>query len=357
MSTLWYKTIRFYVKLGLRSYFKNTKVYGIENIPKNQPVLFVSNHRNGLLDPIMIATTSSRIHLFLTRASAFKNPIANFLLRSINMVPIYRIRDGIDSIQRNQEIFEACFNEFEKNSSVLIFPEGNHGLPRRLRPLSKGFTRIAFGYIDKYPNKNLLIIPVGLNYSNMQKKASSISVYYGKPILVNDFYDPENENDAIDLLKEKVSDTLKELCTHIDDVENHAKMERVLIHKGIDFLDPAKANKMIAETSDWDIPIAIPKPKKTFYQTIIQILFRTNTVIPILIWNSLKHKPNDIVLIPTFRYGLSIGLIPLFYFLQSLIVSYFSNPYWGFVYFISSVLLLMLYKNSVQTDNFTTKPS
>lgn len=357
MNYLWYKTVRFYVKISLRSYFKKTKVYGVENIPKNQAVLFVGNHRNGLIDPIMIATTSAKVHLFLTRASAFKNPIANVLLRSINMIPIYRIRDGKDSLKKNQEIFEACFKEFEKKGSVLMFPEGNHGLLRRLRPLSKGFTRIAFGYLDKYPKKDLFIVPVGLNYSNMQEKAGSVSVYYGKAILVNNFYNPTDEKKAIDLLKEKASNSLKELSTDIDDVENHAKIERVLIYKGIDFLDPFKANKLIATTSDWNIPTPLPKHKKSLSEIVIQSLFTINTLIPMLIWRYLKDKPKDIVLIPTFRLGLSAVLIPLFYLLQSWIVCSLSNPYWGFIYLISSILLLVIYKNSIHTDSFTTNPS
>jgi len=174
---IWYKTVRFYVKLALLSYFKKIQVYGFENIPKKQPILFVSNHRNGLIDPILIAISSGRVHNFLTRASAFKNPVASFLLRSIKMLPIYRIRDGIDSIQRNQAVFEACYTAFDKKESVVIFPEGNHGLYRRLRPLSKGFTRIAFGYMDKYAKENLLIVPVGINYSDMQEKGSAVSLY------------------------------------------------------------------------------------------------------------------------------------------------------------------------------------
>ncbi len=357
MNYAWYKLVRFYVKLGLVSYFKKIKVYGRENIPKEQPILFVSNHRNGLIDPILIAISSGRVHNFLTRASAFKNPIANFLLRSIKMLPIYRIRDGIDSIQRNQAIFEACFLAFDKKETVVIFPEGNHGLYRRIRPLTKGFTRIAFGYIDKYKKKDLLIVPVGLNYSNMQEKGSSVSIYYGAPILAYDYYNPKEENLAIENIKKAISDILKQLTTHIEDTKDHKNVEEVLIQKGIDFLDPFSANEIIASNTDWSVKNKNPKKNRNVFLGLIKLVFSINTLFPILAWRNLRRKSNDFILIPTFRYGLSVGLIPLFYILQSFIVGYFSTAIWGFSYFLGSVLLLHIYKNSLQTDNVTTEPS
>jgi 1-acyl-sn-glycerol-3-phosphate acyltransferase len=357
LRDLWYKIVRLYVKLGLLFYFKKIHVYGVDNIPKDQPILFVSNHRNGLIDPILIGVTSQRIHIYLTRASAFKNSIANSLLRSINMLPVYRVRDGLDSINKNHKIFNNCFDYFHKKGTVQIFPEGNHGLPRRLRRLSKGFTRIAFGYIDKYKADDLLIIPVGMNYQKMQEKGSMVSIYYGKPIQVIDFYNPSNEKQAIDSLKEKVSTEIKKISTHIEDLENHEKIEKVLISKGIDFLDPFKANETIKKTTNWNEPVSLAKQKTSVYQTLLKIAFTINTLLPILYWNSVKNKIKDPVLIPTFRFGLGLGIFPLYYFLQSLLVGLLSGFYWGITYLIVSVLLVFLYKNSIQTDSFTTIPS
>lgn len=345
------------MKLGLVSYFKKIQVYGRENVPKNKPILFVSNHRNGLMDPILIAITSGRVHNFLTRASAFKNPIANFLLRSIKMLPIYRIRDGINSIQRNQEIFDACSTAFDKKETVVIFPEGNHGLYRRLRPLTKGFTRIAFGYIDKYEKKDLLLVPVGINYSDMQEKGTAVSIYYGEPISAFDYYNPKDENEAMEHLKNDVSTTLEKLCTHIDDIKNHKTIEQALINKGIDFLDPFEANEIIESTQDWNIDTSIQKHKDSLGFQLLKALFFVNTLVPILLWRRLKPTIKDIVLIPTSLYGLSAGLIPLYYLLQGFLITCFSKPIWGFIYFLCSVILLYMYKNNIQTDNVTTEPS
>ena len=357
MPNIWYKIIRLYLIFSLHAYFKKITAVGQENIPKNKPVLFVSNHRNGLIDPILIGITSKRVHHFLTRASAFKNPIADFFLKSLKMIPIYRVRDGLKTIKKNEEIFEICYDIFDRKENIVIFPEGNHGLPRRVRRLSKGFTRIVFGYFEKYKKDDLLLVPIGLNYSNMQEKGSSVTVYYGKPILAFDYYNPKNEKEAIDSLKNKIRDSLKELTTHIDDVANHKKIEAVLTSKEINFLDPVKANKAIAQQDNWEVETSFKKKKNNLYQIIIRFIFRINTFIPILLWHKLKHKSNDFVLIPTFEFGISSGLMPLVYAIQALVLGVLTTTIWGYVYFFTSVLLVYLYKNSIQTDSLTTYPS
>jgi 1-acyl-sn-glycerol-3-phosphate acyltransferase len=357
MKNIWYRIVRFYVYLGLHSYFKKIKAVNLEKIPDDEAFLFVANHRNGLIDPILIAITKPNIFHFLTRASAFKNPVANFLLQSINMLPIYRIRDGKDSIQHNQEIFEACYQAFNQKESVLIFPEGNHGLPRRVRPLSKGFIRIAFGYLDTNPEKQLKIIPVGLNYNNMFQQGSSVTIYYGKTILANDYYKPDNEKVAIDNLKNTVYNELQKLTTHIDNIEQHDQIENNLLSKGVTFLDPFISNDLIKNTPHWKEPVIFSKKPKSVVQNILHSLFIINTFIPIIIWKKIKHSIKDIVLTTTFKFGVSASLIPLFYILQACIISYFTAIKWAILYLLISILLLIYYRNTIYTDNLTTKPS
>ena len=346
---LWFKFIRTYVQIALFFYFKKIKVVGHENIPKGKPILFVANHRNGLIDPILITTAKPKVLHFLTRASAFKNPIANFLLRSLNMLPIFRIRDGLDSIKKNQAIFEACYSLFQKNQSVLIFPEGNHGYPRRVRNLSKGFTRIAFGFLDKNQDKELYIVPIGLNYTNILRPFRDATLYYGKPFLANAYYNPGDENQSIERLKSKVYEDLKTLTTHIDDINKHDKIVNILKAEGFDFLDPKTTNERIAtlekmeQLDTFPIPSIQVKSKSIFQQTT-STLFIINTLIPILIWKKIKSKVKDIVMLSTSRFGISVGLIPFFYLLQAALMTLIFGKFIGFIYFISSFVLVYIRK-------------
>ena len=109
MRHLWYKFFKEIVGIGLFFTLKKITVYGEENIPAKGAVLFIGNHENGLIDSILIPLTTKRIMYFLSRASAFKNVLVSKLLYSLNMIPIYRIRDGVNTIEKNVAVFEQCF--------------------------------------------------------------------------------------------------------------------------------------------------------------------------------------------------------------------------------------------------------
>ena len=346
MKYLWYKTMRQYVKFGVRLFFKEIRVEGLQNIPKDKALLFVSGHRNGMIDPIIISTSNNLIHYYLTRASSFKNPMADKLLRSLNLIPIYRIRDGVDSIKKNAAIFDACASVFKKKESVIIFPEGEDGLVRHIRTLKKGFARIIYHYLDKNPDAEVMIVPVGLNYNNVFVPGGTVTVIYGNAFSSKEFHNPEAPNEAFETLKLRVKDELVKLTTHIEDLENHDKIVGVLKSKGIDFLDPKKANKVLATTTDWDIKTTSNKQQQSFFSKVLHLLFSVNTFFPLLIWRKLKHTINSIKLVPTFKFGLSLALIPFFYLVQSVILGFFTNYKWALTYLVFSIVLLVLYKNN-----------
>ncbi|MBT8290896.1 MAG: acyltransferase, partial [Muriicola sp.] len=41
--------------MALFCYFREIQLHGIKNIPRNQAVMFLANHQNALLDPLVIA--------------------------------------------------------------------------------------------------------------------------------------------------------------------------------------------------------------------------------------------------------------------------------------------------------------
>ena len=75
MKTLWYYFMRTYVSLAFAFYYKKILVMGKSNIPKKKAVMFVSNHPNALIDPLLVATHSSRIIHYLTQAAAFSKGV------------------------------------------------------------------------------------------------------------------------------------------------------------------------------------------------------------------------------------------------------------------------------------------
>jgi len=217
--------LRLLVKVALHGYFKKIIVEGKENIPKNRPVILVANHQNALIDPLLLATHTRLNPWFLTRAAVFTNPFVRKLLHLIRMLPVYRLRDGFSTIQQNQQTFDDTYEVLRKNGTVVIFAEGSHSRVRNLRPLSKGFTRMAFGLKEKYPELEPVILPVGLGFSAHMRSGSLVRVTFGKIIPVDM---PSSQSGK---LTKSVEKALKSLIVDIPDLEYEATIERLIEHE------------------------------------------------------------------------------------------------------------------------------
>ncbi|WP_338223276.1 lysophospholipid acyltransferase family protein [Algoriphagus confluentis] len=232
--------LRILVKIALHGYFHRIHVHGKKNIPQGKPVILVANHQNALIDPLLLATHTRLRPYFLTRASVFKNPIAAKLLHFIRMLPVYRVRDGFSTIQQNQQTFEQTYEVLRKNGCVVIFAEGGHSLTRNLRPLSKGFTRMAFGLLEKYPGIQPLILPVGIDYSAHKRSGSWVNITFGTPIPV-DMPPAQSgkltkrvENDlralVVNIPEKTYEETLHRILEHQVDVSSKAEVDYFLAH-------------------------------------------------------------------------------------------------------------------------------
>jgi 1-acyl-sn-glycerol-3-phosphate acyltransferase len=227
MRNLINEILRLLIKIALYGYFNKIIVRGKKNIPLNKSIILVGNHQNALLDPLLLATHTRLNPYFLARASAFSNPIADKLLRYIRMLPVFRIRDGFGSIPQNQATFEQTIDVLKPNGTVIIFAEGNHSIVRNVRILSKGFTRIAFGFKEKYPVSDLVILPVGFDYSCHLRSGGSVILTFGKPIPVD-----MPSSDPLKLTR-FVENSLKELVVNIPD-ENYEKTVKKLLDNQVD---------------------------------------------------------------------------------------------------------------------------
>src|SRR3972149_7412901 len=142
--SLMYKILYYLVFLWLKIYYKRIVVRGLENIPKNVPVIFAPNHQNALMDAFAVLLPLNSKPVFLARADVFAGKMVTKFLKFAKIMPIYRIRDGIDTLQKNEEIFNQAIKVLENKNKLVILPEGNHSGFRRLRALKKGISRIAF---------------------------------------------------------------------------------------------------------------------------------------------------------------------------------------------------------------------
>lgn len=310
------------------------------NVPKQGALLLVSNHNNALIDALLIATTSGRFSYFLTRASVFKNPLADAFLRSLNMLPVYRMRDGWSTISNNNSIFNTCTDLLAQGETVALFPEGNHNIKRTVRNLSKGFTRIVFDTLEKFPQNNVEIVPIGLNFQQAHAFADSVAICYGKPIVKHE-YTSGSINENTIKLKSLVSEAIKQLTTHIP-AENYEETLERLEHLQTNFLNPKIVNRCIESNFE----ICDDSKTKDHLQGV-RLWFKSLMILGVLpiwlLWRYvIKPKIKEIEFVATFRFAIVITLVPLWIVGLSLLLGSYLDWLFALSYLVNVLTFSLL---------------
>lgn len=310
----WYALVRKYVALGLKLYFRDIRMPGAENIPASGPVIFTVNHQNAFLDALLVATSNQRHTHFLVRADVFRFRLIRMFFSSLNMMPIYRIRDGRHSLINNHEIFEQCIAVLGQGQALMLFPEADHHQKRLLLPLSKGFTRIALGM-----DHPVQIVPVGLNYTHHRSFGGSVSLNYGKPISTKTYSDQR-------ALRQKVNNQMQQLITSIPDDEYYQQYEDYLNRDRSQYLDPDRCNQWIARNKPGDIPqISHPRSAGSL-RTMILAVSTVLNFLPAAIYHLLLKKINDPVFSSSIKFMTGIIILPLYYLLMGAILYLLWGP-------------------------------
>jgi 1-acyl-sn-glycerol-3-phosphate acyltransferase len=221
------------IRLCLRIFYRRFEIRGVEaQVPAQGPVILAANHSNAFLDALIPAVWMplNRQAMSITRSDVF-NPRTDKLLRAFNMVPIYRFRDGYASLRNNDQTLDEVMQWFgHRDATLVIFPEGNHGPQRRLRPLQKGIARIAFQVLEQYPQQqDLVILPVGLYYSQRTHARGDMLAQVGEPLRVADFlpaYQAHAQKGYAALL-EALSSRLRTLMVDIPDEARYEALDRL----------------------------------------------------------------------------------------------------------------------------------
>ncbi len=184
-----YEFLRFILVFGLRLFHKKFRVVGYENLKGSDiPTIVVGNHQNALLDPILCCSVITQQLHWLTRSDVFKPGLVSFILKKVNMLPVYREKDNVADIRdRNEAIFQECYKRLNRGNWISLFPEGTHKGKKALNtPLKKGIGRLIIGTFEANPNlQQIRILPLGLEYSEFFEKDGDFMLRIGKPIVLS----------------------------------------------------------------------------------------------------------------------------------------------------------------------------
>lgn len=208
-----YPLLKILVRFGFRFYYRKTIVNYVQQIPATGPVLLVANHPSSFMDALLIAVFAQRPMHFLARGDAFNNRFLAAAFRSFNMLPVYRISEGKENLDKNFETFDAVHEALTKNEMVLIFGEGISENNWDLRKQKKGAARIMLrAWKSNTPAQNTIIIPVGLTYEHFKGAGKSVLVNYGKTLYQNDFNTQTNAADFVQLFNNRIAQELQQLA-------------------------------------------------------------------------------------------------------------------------------------------------
>jgi 1-acyl-sn-glycerol-3-phosphate acyltransferase len=211
---LLYKLLLYPARIAVHFYCRKIVINHSDLLMERGPMILAANHPNSFLDAIILASIFKSPIYSLARGDAFAGKLVTKILQSFNMMPVYRVSEGVGNLEHNYTTFHACQELFEKNKIVLIFSEGRCINEWHLRPLKKGTARLALtAWHHDIPLK---VLPLGINYNSFRKFGKVIHLNFGKTINKTDIHQDHFQGKAINEFNAKLKSQLEGLVYEID---------------------------------------------------------------------------------------------------------------------------------------------
>lgn len=220
------------VKLMFKVYYPHTQSDNLSFLNTKGPVLLLSNHPNGMIDPLDIALRSNRMVHFLAKAELFNHPILHWFFSTFYCIPIERPDFSNGQIVDNTDNFNKCNSFLQDGGALYIAPEGTSELVRRLLNLKTGAARIALQAEASMDFKmGIKIIPSGITYVDQGEFRSSQYICAAEPISIQHFKDLyyTDPRKAVIELTELLKVRLSELIIILDNDDQIPLFESLMI--------------------------------------------------------------------------------------------------------------------------------
>ena len=226
---MFYEILKPLTNIFYRIYY-TFEIKGQKKIPLDKPVILSPNHTNGFIDPVIIGMLLKPKVRYFARGDVFKGRLVKWILNDLNMSPMYRIQEGYSEVKKNDKTFEECKKRLSENETLLMFPEAVAIQEKRLQPLKKGLSRIIFQTEEAFNfKKNVLVVPIGLNYSDAKKFRSKLFIYFGEPISLKEFENDFKQNKvrAINDFTKMLEQEMRKLIITIKNKDNDELVEGI----------------------------------------------------------------------------------------------------------------------------------
>ena len=173
-------------------------VTGTENVPSDEPVLYVSNHQ-GNMDIPLLYSTAPQTMAFVAKKEMEKIPLLGYWMKERGCVFIDR-----ENARSSLKAINEAIQNLKLGHSMAVFPEGTRSKSSQVGDFKAGSLRIAI-------KSGVKVIPVSIkdSYKLIGKKGKNtpakVSVHYSEPI------DSKNFKDTNELAAEVLAQIKKHL--------------------------------------------------------------------------------------------------------------------------------------------------
>lgn len=352
-----YSFFRVVVRFSLKIYFRKIELSGLEHVKPGTAQILASNHPSGFLEPLIMACFFPRSLYFLVRGDVFENKFLKPVLVATHQLPIYRFKDGFSKLRENRSSLQAASQVLLDKKCILIFAEGSTKSIKMLRPLQKGFIRLASDTQQQNQDLDIEILPVGINFSDSTKFKSKVMLRIGKPILVDKkqiLSDNPDSGEYTGKLIQSVYDAMKKNIIHLADQTRLKSMETAflldeIVHdeKLLPTVNPDDKKlehyKKLAEkinSLEEENYHSFREESKSFIHELKQIGYSLEDL--------MKRKPDLLSYIYLFLgilpalTGILIHLLPLTAAYLFTVKNVKSKEFFGSIWFVSSIVLLLI---------------
>lgn len=199
-----------------------SEIEGLENIPKNGPVIIASNHESYFDFLCFTAASPRKIH-YMAAEKFFNKAVWKQLMQLTGQIRVDRKHPD------KSKVFQQVFSALKQGRMMGIFPEGTRSPDGKLLKAFTGVAKIALQ--AKVP-----VVPVGMigTYEIMSRhdkrpKLKKAKIKIGKPIYFNEYHNIEHKDhhfrEVTDKIMLEIAELTGEKYLHAELGEEHIKRE------------------------------------------------------------------------------------------------------------------------------------
>lgn len=182
------------------------KVNGAENIPIDEPVIFVSNHQSFFDIALAFAFVPNNFS-FISKESVFHVPLVGRFMKTSGHISLKR-----EAGKKAYETMVETIDKLNSGKSLVIFPEGTRSVDGKLGPLKRGISLII-------SQSGKRVIPMAIIGSGKffprdgftcDPRNRDIKVKFGKPLLFEKRVKStrEDANKIVESIRESISELI-----------------------------------------------------------------------------------------------------------------------------------------------------